>query len=242
MSCVALPVISGALAKVAAGKASSSTRANVYVEDLDLDLLVLNQELAEDFQVLSASVEPADLTYYSKKLSPTMASVYQWRELEEAVALTPAATTAILKTSSRVADCFERIAEKVSIVEAGRVFISYVSRSSSTSETLPLEEEFPWILAAYSYAEKGLRRKAIRAIFWGVEELLEGNNFSNLDRVLASVNVKRLTPELSVTLLRASARAKKIAPNWKELVARVRAELAHQRVYDADKLMVGLLG
>lgn len=114
--------------------------------------------------------------------------------------------------------------------------------SSSTSD-IPLdqfESTYPWIEQVYTQCALGHVSKALRIMFWGVEDLISVRDFSSLEKLLRAVTLDRLLPEVLVGLIRSTHRARYTLPAWDSLTRSARANLRDRHVPDWERLFVGL--
>ena len=82
-------------------------------------------------------------------------------------------------------------------------------------------------------------RTVLAGLLKGVNELIEGENFDQLSKVLAAVEMKDATPEALIALARYTSPARARLNAWRAFVREVREELSSRGV-EVDRLMVGL--
>lgn len=103
-----------------------------------------------------------------------------------------------------------------------------------------IESEHPWIGNVYALSQAGLLPKALRAMYWPIEEMIAKRNFFALNRIMSEFDISRIAPELIVGLIRATNRARLAIPSWFDLVERAKSELRARDVPDWERLFSGL--
>jgi hypothetical protein len=102
------------------------------------------------------------------------------------------------------------------------------------------EVEFPWLYKTYLLVEEGLQAQALKALYWGIEDLLAGRQFASLNRVFAQVDLLKLSPEVMIGLIRSTFRARLAISAWLTLLKRIDKELERRAIPNWKNLLVGL--
>lgn len=235
------PVIDQALKKLSAQAAQCG---NYHVNDTladEFEKFMRTPPVVEGFALSSNTSATPDLIFYARKFSPRLAQIYDRAEI---VALGEESVSTNISHSQRFEQFCELIANRATAA-------TYITPSAATAETLkpdtqasslelPLEDEFPWIEAAYSAVSKGHTRQALQAIYWGVESLLETDRLPQLNKVLGSVKLDKLSPEIAAALLRATSRGKKALPGWPKLLLRVKSAITTSNAHSSAEILIGL--
>lgn len=97
-----------------------------------------------------------------------------------------------------------------------------------------------WESVIYELVESGEETTALRTLFRAIEGLFANRNLETLERGLDRIDLRRLSPDLMVGLIRATYRARRALPNWAPMLDRVKEELETRKVPDWQRLLVGL--
>ena len=104
----------------------------------------------------------------------------------------------------------------------------------------PPSLDLSWYKKATEPTKSPLKPSDLTPIITGLTNLLKAGYFAELDRLLMSFDIKKVAPEIMVTILRTTFPARrKLLRNWSKLLKDVRAELFVRKL-DADKILRGL--
>lgn len=112
--------------------------------------------------------------------------------------------------------------------------------SCSALSPEPQSLEFQWQPHAIELGPDRHDLDNLSAIFVEIDKALYDSQFRLLGRALATISVELLSPQVLVTILRATAVAKDRVPDWSETVRKVREEL-DRRGLDGKKILRGIL-
>lgn len=97
-----------------------------------------------------------------------------------------------------------------------------------------------WETEVYELLEKNEDTKALRVLYRAVEGLFAKRNLEVLEKSLERIELKQLTPDLMVALIRSTYRARRALPSWNLTLERIKNELQTRNVPDWQRLLVGL--
>jgi hypothetical protein len=123
----------------------------------------------------------------------------------------------------------------VAVVIEAKSWIASWQPSSPVQSTIPV-----WVTDFYKESASRASRSSLKVLFTEVGSLLRHGETNALDRVLASIEMRRLPPELVMGIVRATYVARGRLPSWKAARTRAVSELK-RRGLPADDIMVGLL-
>lgn len=100
---------------------------------------------------------------------------------------------------------------------------------------------FPWLKDIYDHRDKKQIFNAVLLLYQEVNNLLMEKNFSMCDYLLKVIEIKRLSIELKIGVLRITYPARNNLSLWPNMLSRVR-EFLYQEERNAKKLLYGLTG
>jgi hypothetical protein len=116
----------------------------------------------------------------------------------------------------------------------------FAEARTETLVTPGKEVEFPWLYKTYLLVKEGLQAQALKALYWGIEDLLAARQFSSINRVFAQVDLLKLSPEVMIGLIRSTYRARLAISSWATLLKRIAEELERRAIPNWQNLLVGL--
>lgn len=102
------------------------------------------------------------------------------------------------------------------------------------------DTEIAWLKETYELATAGKISVALRVMYGEIEDLFAAKNFLLLNHALSRVNLRYLTVELMVGLIRVTYRGRLVLPAWRALFVRIKEEMRCRDVPNWERLLVGL--